>query len=799
VGGVTGSGQCPKSTILPNCEIDTENGLQIELKKLSFNTTFISFIIKNTEFKDIDEFLNACDNLIKNKIEFYVKKHKGIRVNICLNLKLKHIITNEIIDYNVWGEKNNEGRVILLADDHKKKVEKMINSIRSLALSKNPADTKFKLNRISSVQLNISKYRPLKGGKYRAFPTEILRKQAVSLIDNKCFNLTIKKYFQNFNIEKIINFDGIPEPTPLTEKYFKLFKKQNPDISINKISFDYSEEMVVDDIIVKEASLFLYPCYISKHIKQYDIDILFLPPDNNTDIGHYSLINDLSKLIRSQITNHKERIFLCKNCFRDQKSQEQLNYHIKDCYKNEESCIRMPTVNVDNIIEFKNYYNSLKQPIQIIFDFESILEKENKLKGKSIIIQNHKPLCVTIYLLLAEEYENEDWAQDEIFKKPIFLLDNNISSVSEQFVVKLKHIAKKLSFIYKVNKPMKQLTKEEEESFSKARVCVICEKEFKTGDVKVRDHDHLNGKYRGTAHKTCNVNYKLPNYVTVIAHNLFGYDIHLFLEELSKFSDDIKLFGKSTEKFQFLQIPMYVHEFDNYDYKFYFRFIDSYNFLKGSLNKITSVLDNSCFRNVSLYFPELKQRKLLFKKLPFPYSFYNNINRLESNINQITKEDFYDDLNKRECTDEEYHLFQQIIETFNIKTAKELLNLYSISDVLLLANVWENFVKTELKTFNLDPSYYISLPSLCWDIALKISKIQLELLTDETMLMIFEKAKRDGLSQCSKRYIKANNKYLPNYDHSKPSTYLLYIDANNLYGKAMTMPLPYKNFSENND
>ena len=99
----------------------------------------------------------------------------------------------------------------------------------------------------------------------------------------------------------------------------------------------------------------------------------------------------------------------------------------------------------------------------------------------------------------------------------------------------------------------------------------------------------------------------------------------------------------------------------------------------------------------------------------------------------------------------------------------------------------------------MDPSYYLSLPSLCWDIALKISKIQLELLTDENMLMIFEKAKRGGLSQCSKRYIKANNKYLPNYDPTKLSTYLLYIDATNLYGKAMTMPLPYKNFKENND
>ena len=117
----------------------------------------------------------------------------------------------------------------------------------------------------------------MKGGKYRTFPTEVLRKQAVSLIDdcnnNNCFSLTIKKYFQNQNIEKSLMFDGISEPTPLTEKYFKLFKKQNPDISINVISYDYSKEIVVDDTIVKDASLFLYPCYTSKHIKQYDIDI----------------------------------------------------------------------------------------------------------------------------------------------------------------------------------------------------------------------------------------------------------------------------------------------------------------------------------------------------------------------------------------------------------------------------------------------------------------------------------------------------------------------------------------------
>ena len=86
------------------------------------------------------------------------------------------------------------------------------------------------------------------------------------------------------------------------------------------------------------------------------------------------------------------------------------------------------------------------------------------------------------------------------------------------------------------------------------------------------------------------------------------------------------------------------------------------------------------------------------------------------------KGDFYH-LNKRDCTKKELNLFKQIVKTFDIKIAKELLYLYSVSDVLLLADVWENFVKTEQQTFNLDLSYYISLPSLCCYIALKISKI----------------------------------------------------------------------------
>src|SRR5208282_6264190 len=121
---------------------------EIKLLKSSFNTTFVSFIIKNNFYKDIDEFLNACEVLIKNKIEFYLKKHKGIKINMCLNLKLKSSRTNEIVDYSTWGEKTNEGRVILLADNHSLKTDKVINSIRNRVLQQNAGDSSFVLYRI---------------------------------------------------------------------------------------------------------------------------------------------------------------------------------------------------------------------------------------------------------------------------------------------------------------------------------------------------------------------------------------------------------------------------------------------------------------------------------------------------------------------------------------------------------------------------------------------------------------------------------------------------------------------------
>ena len=121
--------------------------------------------------------------------------------------------------------------------------------------------------------------------------------------------------------------------------------------------------------------------------------------------------------------------------------------------------------------------------------------------------------------------------------------------------------------------------------------------------------------------------------------------------------------------------------------------------------------------------------------------------------------------------------------------------MYNKLDVLLLADVFENFRDICIKNYNLDPAHYYTAPGLSWDASLKITDVKLELLSDKDMLLMVEKGIRAGVSMVSNRYGKANNKYMGDrFDDTKPSKYITYLDANNLYGWAMSKPLPTHGF-----
>ena len=120
--------------------------------------------------------------------------------------------------------------------------------------------------------------------------------------------------------------------------------------------------------------------------------------------------------------------------------------------------------------------------------------------------------------------------------------------------------------------------------------------------------------------------------------------------------------------------------------------------------------------------------------------------------------------------------------------------MYVQCDTFLLADVFENFRNKCIEIYELDPAYFLSAPRLAWQACLKKTKVELELLTDIDMLLIVEKRTRGGICQAIHSHAKANNKYMKNYNKDVISSYLIYLDATNLYGRAMSQKLPVKDF-----
>ena len=125
-------------------------------------------------------------------------------------------------------------------------------------------------------------------------------------------------------------------------------------------------------------------------------------------------------------------------------------------------------------------------------------------------------------------------------------------------------------------------------------------------------------------------------------------------------------------------------------------------------------------------------------------------------------------------------------DVFEMKTFREYLQLYLETDVDHLADVFERFRDVCMENYGLDPAWYYTAPGLSWDAMLKITRLELDPITDPDMLMFFERQVRGGVSMITTRYAKANNEYMKEYNKSEPNSSIMYLDANNLYGWAMS-------------
>ena len=197
-----------------------------------------------------------------------------------------------------------------------------------------------------------------------------------------------------------------------------------------------------------------------------------------------------------------------------------------------------------------------------------------------------------------------------------------------------------------------------------------------------------------------------------------------------------------------------------------------YQFCKGDLNKFFLLLGKGYY---------------------YPYEDADSWEKFDKTTIP-PKAAFYSELNFEGIRNADYTHVQNLWAVSEIKNSGEYHNFYAQSNRLLLADVFENFRDKCIKIYDFDPSNFLTRTRLAWQACLKESKAELELLTDIDMLLIVEKGIRGRICHATHRYSQANNKYMKNYDKNIESSFLEFLDANNLYGWAMSQKLPVNGF-----
>ena len=180
------------------------------------------------------------------------------------------------------------------------------------------------------------------------------------------------------------------------------------------------------------------------------------------------------------------------------------------------------------------------------------------------------------------------------------------------------------------------------------------------------------------------------------------------------------------------------------------RFINSLRFMASSLDKLSSYLKIDQFVNLKKYYSG-NQRSLLLRKGVYPYDYVDCLKKLDE-TSLPPKEEFYSKLTGEDITDEDYQHAYTVWKEFNIESMKAYHKLYNLSDVLLLSDIFENFRSICMNHYGLDLAWYFSAPGLAWDATLKITKVQLELLSDPDILLMIESGIRGGIATISHRH-----------------------------------------------
>ena len=734
-----------------------------------------TFVVRGKEGYSAEGFLK---NINEKTVEI-LQKHFGFKVKMVLvcrmassNLAEGTTVENDAF-FSSPVEEIFEGTD--LVELTKKMNEWMLENMRNFQKGR----SNWQFLRVERVEIHLDE---MTVGKFIPLPDWLDAKKALTNMknenDDECFKYCLGRWKNPVekNPQRItsllkkqceeFNWEGIS--FPISWRGIDRFERQN-DISVNVLGLDGKEIVTLRKTREKKEN----------HVILFKL--------KNGENEHFTLVNNLNRLWFGQDSKNKNQRQVCDGCLNSFNSKETLEVHQEFCVDDGVKAVLPPR---KSTVKFKKVQCGTIVPFTIYADFECILEKTEKRIGeKTTQIQHHIP-CSFCFLPVSRV---------GVEFSPVFFRGEREDDIGKIFLEKLVEQVKWI--LNEIREPMLRKNtkrilweKGEKEAFAKTNICWFCRKKIEY--KKVADHCHLTGRFRGAAHEVCNLKAKVPEFTPVFMHNLDGYDSHLFIKNMGNEFGEITAIPNNEEKYVSFSLKIIWGEFEDNEGKKHnlyheMRFLDSLKFMNYPLADLVKNLGKNDLHCLKRFFPE--DADLLSRKGVFPYEFMDSFEKF--NFTFPEKDAFFSQLSGK-VSDEDYFHAKEVWKKFGMKSLGEYHDLYLKTDVFLLADVVENFRTVLLKNYLLDPAWFLTAPAFFWCAMLKMTEVELELICEGNieMFQFFERQIRGGVSSVFHRFSQANNKFMKDFDSSKVSKFIVYLDANSLYPTAMMQPLPVGGF-----
>ena len=407
------------------------------------------------------------------------------------------------------------------------------------------------------------------------------------------------------------------------------------------------------------------------------------------DRQHYVYIKDFNQFMYN-FSKMKTKKYFCMHCLQCCYSAEHLENHKEECLLlNGTQKVEMPQPGTK--VYFKNHQKQLPIPFVIYADLEAITKKIDtctppKEKSYTQAYQKHEASGFGYKVVC---FYNQKYSKPAV----IYQGDNVVVKLFECLFREVKDCQEVIS---EKAKRRLVMTFEDEKDFQTSKKCWICERQYKPDEkenIPVRDHCHITGKYRGSAHRKCNLRLQTSAEkikIPVVFHNLKGYDGHFIIEKLGDIIKEeplnIKVIATNAKKYMAIYLGKHL------------AFIDSFQFMSQSLAKLSSNLPDDKYIYTSEAF-QGERLALMKEKVVYPYDYMDAVEKFaEKRLPE--RRDFYSLLTDEDISEKEYGHAQKVWDTFRIENMGQYHDLYLKSDVLLLADVFHNFRETCLYANN---------------------------------------------------------------------------------------------------